>query len=213
MRNLTRPFVFLLLATIVVAAGCGGGGRRGTSSTAAVTPASTAPTTTQTRTTPPTTVTPTTPPPTTVTPPVTTTPPATTTNPHLLYALNLINAQRQLRGLPLFVLDPALSACALRHSINWDAASANNIASAPLTAHRDFKLGDLCGAEAENQGVGQGPIDPAFKTVFESMMNEGTPKPGECNHYGNLMNPLYTRIGIGIYEDNGNVWITEMFAR
>ena len=97
--------------------------------------------------------------------------------------------------------------------MNWDAASQNQISKAPLTAHRDFASGDDCGANAENQGVGQGPIDSAFKTVFESMMNEGTPKPGECNHYGNLMDPTFTRIGIGIHEDNGNVWITEMFAK
>ena len=119
---------------------------------------------------------------------------------------------RALRGLPLFTLDPALTACALRHSVNWDAASQNKITNAAITAHQDFRLGDRCGALAENQGVGQGPIDPAFKTVFESMMSEGEPQPGGCNHYGNLMNPNYTRIGIGIHEDAGNVWITEMFA-
>jgi uncharacterized protein YkwD len=204
-KKANRLGALVVIATVGAVLGCGhnGGSDHALPAAATPTPASTAPTTTQSVAP---TVTPTPPP-----PPSTT--PGASTNSHLLYALQLINSARVARGLPPYTLDPLLCACALRHSIDWDGIAMNQIANAAFTAHYDFKKGDTCGADAENQGVGQGPIDPAFKTVFDSMMAEGPAPTGSCNHYGNLMSGEYTRIGIGIFEDNGNVWITEVFAR
>jgi hypothetical protein len=140
--------------------------------------------------------------------------PPTQINPHLLYALNLINQARAALGLPPYVLDPALTACALQHSIDFDHAAGGQLANVPFAVHGDFKAGNTCGALAENQGVASGPdIDAAFKTVFDQMMAEGPAPTGSCNHYAALMSAQFTRIGIGEYYDpaNGFVWITELF--
>lgn len=156
-----------------------------------------------------------------VTPPVTTpvvTPPVTTpsvTNPHLLAALAILNANRAKYGAGPLTLDPALCACALRHSQDLFNCTGGSFNLLLQCAHKDYIAGDTCGCFAENQACAPGPdIDQAFKQMDDQMMAEGPlpPGSGKCNHFGNITNPRWTQVGIGLYQDsNLNVWLTEVF--
>jgi hypothetical protein len=135
----------------------------------------------------------------------------TPSDPHLAFALNLINNARMMGGAAPLMLDPTMTACAYRHAMDVELCAGGNFSNFVMCAHNDFRMGDHCGAFAENQGIGGGDEDYAFQSVFNAMMGEGPPPPGTDNHYWNIMNPAETAVGIGIYLANGAVWISEEF--
>jgi hypothetical protein len=139
--------------------------------------------------------------------------PASVTNPHLIAALAQLNADRAKYGAGPLQLDAAMCVCALRHSTDLYNCCGGAFGMIVACAHKDFAAGDTCGGFAENQGAASGPdIDQAFLTIDASMMAEGPVPPGGCNHFGNITNPKWTYVGIGLYQDsNLNVWLTEDF--
>ncbi len=139
-----------------------------------------------------------------------------TSDPHAQNALTVLNQSRAQFGASPLTLDATLSACALRHAQDVAACSNFGLSGFSACAHNDFKAGDTCGANAENQGVASSVTtsteDSAFDSINTSMMSEGPPPPGQDNHFLNITNPSYTTCGVGLFIDmNGNLWVSEEF--
>ena len=139
-----------------------------------------------------------------------------TTDPHVQNALNVLNQSRAQFGAAPLTLDTNLNSCALRHAQDVASCSNFSLSGFAACAHNDFKAGDTCGANAENQGVASNVTisdeDSAFDSINASMMSEGPPPPGQDNHFLNITNPSYTKLGVGLFIDmNGNLWVSEEF--
>lgn len=71
---------------------------------------------------------------------------------------------------------------------------------------------DICipwSATGENVGYSSGSESQAIQILHQGMMNEG-PSGG---HYQNIMSSRFTTIGIGLYYQNGILWLTEDFVK
>lgn len=134
------------------------------------------------------------------------------------YNLTALNAIRAARTLPLFTRVAALDAFA--QNATWQTM----IDHIPHNYFSTFNGG--CGADgfntacAENQGGSNGwtpmPTNVAIDAILAAMMNEETLyPPGDPmrGHYETLVNPLYTRVGIGLAEDGaGRLYFTNDFS-
>jgi len=126
------------------------------------------------------------------------------------YVLGIINQSRAQYGAPPVTLDTVNGPCARRHAMDLAACSNNGIANAGPCMHKDFIMGDRCGAANENQGVGVGDNDPQFLAIHNSMMSEGPPPAGQQNHFSTITNPSFTTVAVAEYIDpNGNFWLSE----
>lgn len=160
----------------------------------------------------------------------------TTTAPdaHVAAALALVNQSRASAGLTPLTLDANLSAVALRHATDDFVPSAFSYGSnGPC---HDWTNGDTGGSLAENAGTlqigtnGASDEDHAFAQIHQTMLaGNGNadldayvvnaavtvpPRPWAgpttTGRYGNLMDPSYTKIGIGLYVDgNQNLVVVE----
>jgi uncharacterized protein YkwD len=129
----------------------------------------------------------------------------------LLAAINKDRAKH--KAAPL-ILDSKQSACSMKHSLH--------MAAAGYLAHDQFPA-DICiphELAAENIGEARGDPTQAALMLHRIMMSEG-PCPhkgcsgtelGAHGHYLNLINPRYTRVGLGLVEKNGTLWLTENFT-
>ena len=90
-------------------------------------------------------------------------------------------------------------------------------------SHDQFPA-DLCVRHTiagENVGAAYGNPRDAIPFLHSTMLKEGPCIHQPCSlgefaahgHYTNLVNPQYTRLGIGIYSKNGITWLTEDFVR
>lgn len=134
-------------------------------------------------------------------------------DPHVEAALNQINASRATQNLPALTLDASMTSCGLVHAEDCASCANYEISNFTTCAHADFKAGNTCGGNSENQGVASGVSEDAgFTEIHQAMMAEGPPPAGQDNHYANIMNPSATAVGIGLYVDqNGTLWISEEF--
>lgn len=134
-------------------------------------------------------------------------------DPHVQHALDQINASRKTQSLPALSLDAGMSSCAVRHAQDCAGCAGYQLSKFSSCAHGDFKAGDTCGGNSENQGVASGvDEDTGFTEIHQAMMAEGPPPAGQDNHYANIMNPSATAVGIGLYVDqNGTLWLSEEF--
>lgn len=69
----------------------------------------------------------------------------------------------------------------------------------------------------ENQGDPNGwpkaPEDTQIDQILKAMMDEGPGKGEAHGHYENLMNPKFTRLGVGLVEDaHGMLYLTNDFS-
>jgi hypothetical protein len=130
------------------------------------------------------------------------------------HLLQLINADRATHGAPPLSLDPVQSACSKKHTLHMERM--NDL------SHDEFPA-DLCVAHtvgAENVGMALGDPMEALSTIHQDMMSEGPCPHPSCpggeyaihNHYTNLMNKHFKRVGIGVVVKDGTSWITENFT-
>jgi uncharacterized protein YkwD len=121
--------------------------------------------------------------------------------------LNLLNASRAQKGLPALSFSrtesTGTSECigSVGHSIHMGKIN--------TMAHDQFP-DDIClrtPASGENIGYSTGSDDQAVRTVHQIMMDEG-PSGG---HYQNIMSEDYNTVGLGFYEADGVLWVTEDF--
>ncbi len=128
--------------------------------------------------------------------------------------LQVINADRARLHVRPLVLNWRQSTCSQRHSAH--------MAVLGTITHDQFPA-DICVSHAlagENVGAEAAAPLTAVLDINASMMDEGPCPNKNCpgnefadhGHYMNLVNPAYTRIGIGIVVTNGSVWLTENFT-
>ena len=123
--------------------------------------------------------------------------------------LDLINASRASSGLSPYTF-----------SVEQSSGNANCVGSYGHSVHmqqvgqisHDQFPQDICipwAAAGEDVGEASGSESQAIQILHRQMMNEG-PAGG---HYQNIMSPVFTTIGIGLYYINGVLWLTEDFVR
>jgi hypothetical protein len=130
------------------------------------------------------------------------------------YNVERLNALRSHKGLGPLLYDAKISSFASRgseqlsHDHTPHAHFAANAKGAPGFGSRAAEnQGDPSGVpplDPDNQHNGQKQIDLMLKL----MMDEG---PGG-GHYDNIMNPAYRRVGIGLYEHEKKLYLTNDFS-
>lgn len=129
------------------------------------------------------------------------------------YALNQINAARAAYGFAPLVLDAGISAVASAHA--WDQARNNYYSHTSLngaTLYQRLAAGGVSfSAASENQCyyIGKG-AQATLNWCHSAFMSE--PYPGHWNHIANILNPKWTRVGVGIGDYRSRVVITWDFA-
>jgi len=110
----------------------------------------------------------------------------------------LTNSTRAAAGAPALVLDGTLS----NISRQWAQVMANNdgISHNANARNQIEAAGFDWRGLAENVGMG-----PTVESVHIALVNS----PG---HYTNMVNPSYTRVGIGIVTSGGYVWVVQNFV-
>ena len=118
--------------------------------------------------------------------------------------LNLLNEDRARNGLPPLTLDPELSQLAKLKS--------NDMNSNRYFAHESPTYGDagqmLDAFDYDYQGVGENIAHHANVEKAEAafMSSDG--------HRRNILGSQWLKVGIGVaYDENGNVYVTQLFAR
>jgi Cysteine-rich secretory protein family len=141
--------------------------------------------------------------------------------------LDVVNMYRATLNVPPLVLDHELCAFALAGSqeLSMDHMPHQHIIDA---INDNTLMQDGFGSEvAENQGNADGwmrlALDPTtnetdqVNATLQYMFNEGPPDDGgdaggEHDHYVNMMNPVYTRLGVGLLEVGGLLYLTNDFS-
>ena len=129
------------------------------------------------------------------------------------YALNQINAARAAYGFAPLWLDGAMTAVATAHA--WDQVSRGYYSHTSLSGQSLYQRlaagGVGFGAASENQChyYGKG-AEGTLNWCHSAFMAE--PYPGQWNHIANILNPKWTRVGVGIGDNGSHVVITWDFA-
>ena len=129
------------------------------------------------------------------------------------HALNQINAARAAYGFAPLVLDPAISAVASAHA--WDQVRNgyySHTSRNGQTLHQRLAAGGVgFSAASENQChyYGKG-AKGTLNWCHSAFMSE--PYPGHWNHIANILNPKWTRVGVGIADNGSHVIITWDFT-
>jgi uncharacterized protein YkwD len=137
-------------------------------------------------------------------------PPATTLDG---YALNQVNAARAAYGFAPLVLDPAISAAASAHA--WDQATNGYFShSGQNGSTRESRMraaGVSFTYSGENQCYHMYMSEQAtLDWCHAQFMAE--PYPGQWNHIANILDPRFTRMGVGIATVGATTVITWNFA-
>lgn len=129
------------------------------------------------------------------------------------FALSQINTARAAYGFAPVRLDAAVSAVASAHA--WDQARngyfSHNSLNGMTPRQRLQAAGIPFSASGENQCYysGLGPIGTLSWCQAQFMAE---PYPGGWNHIGNILDPQYTRVGIGIATSGARVIVTWDFV-
>lgn len=129
------------------------------------------------------------------------------------YALNQINASRAAYGFAPLRLDAAVSAVANAHA--WDMLRYNYFShtgrDGSTVYTRLSRAGVGYSRAGENicyhSGIG---VTATLNYCHGVFMSE--PYPGYFNHIANILNPNFTRVGVGIASSGGRVYVTWDFA-
>jgi uncharacterized protein YkwD len=125
--------------------------------------------------------------------------------------LALINQERASHGYAPLTLDPVESAGT--GTCIGAQGHANSMGAAGTIGHWDFPA-DLCGSYftgGENVGMSGGSIDQAIQATTAQMLAEPWSPGCTGNHHCSIDNPAFTRVGIGIAQAGGWVFISQDF--
>ena len=135
-------------------------------------------------------------------------------DPLLRFNLELLNGYRARAGVRPLLYDAKISAFALAGSKEL---AHDHEPHAHFRAHAEGAPG-FGSRSAENQGDPNGvpPLAPEplssgkkqIATMLKLMFDEG---PGG-GHHDNMLNPRYRRVGLGVYEPNGTLYLTNDFS-
>jgi len=131
--------------------------------------------------------------------------------------VDLVNAERQKNGLEVLVIDRKLATVSRAHSaemrdFNYFAHESPNPALRTLVERYRAVFNSTPRMVAENIHKAWGsrrkvPDQQDVEKAHSAFMNSPS-------HRENVLNPRVTRIGIGIVtNDNGDIWVTQMFSR
>ncbi len=117
--------------------------------------------------------------------------------------LKLLNMERENAGVPDLRWDSKLAEAAQAHSLQLaeHAALSHQFAGEPQLDRRVGATGARFNSVAENVALAD-----TVELAHWALMNS----PG---HRANIMNPKYNAVGIGIEQRNGNLYVTQDFAR
>ncbi len=129
-----------------------------------------------------------------------------------LQLLSLLNQHRAAVGAPRLSLDAGLTRVAWQHSC--DMFTHQQLTHRGSDGRDPFQRMAAAGityqAAAENAGTADGfTLDAGIAAIDGEMMAEPL---GQENHHTNIIDPAYSRIGIGIVFTRGQLWITEDFT-
>lgn len=129
------------------------------------------------------------------------------------YAVNQINAARAAYGFAPLVLDSGITAVATAHA--WDQLNNGYYSHTSLNGatlyNRLAAAGVGFSAASENQCHYYGMSAQAtLDWCHSAFMSE--PYPGQANHIANILNPKWTRVGVGIADNGSHVIITWDFT-
>jgi uncharacterized protein YkwD len=120
------------------------------------------------------------------------------------HVLAYINGMRSLHGVGLLERDDALTAFAQEGS---EQVARDHRGHGHLVDRRDDCPG--CGEnQSDARGWRPGPLARQLDEVLELMMAEG---PGG-GHHDNLLDPRWTRLGVGVANPGGEMYLTIDFA-
>jgi uncharacterized protein YkwD len=135
-------------------------------------------------------------------------------DPRVRYNVERLNAYRAQKGLAPVLYDEKISSFATRGS---EQLSRDHTAHAHFAANAKGAPG-FGSRAAENQGDPNGvpPLDgekersgkKQIDLLLKLMIDEG---PGG-GHYDNIMNPAYRRVGVGLYEHDKKLYMTNDFS-
>jgi uncharacterized protein YkwD len=140
--------------------------------------------------------------------------PAGNSAPQLAAALlQVINQERSQNGVSSLRMDPTMNAVALQHSEAMTICGLSHYCPAGTTPGSRLSAAGVqwttCG---ENIGWDYDNVSPWQKVLIIQNMFINEVPPNDW-HRRNLLNPLFGRIGIGIYiQSDGALWLTEDFA-
>jgi uncharacterized protein YkwD len=129
------------------------------------------------------------------------------------YALNQINAARAAYGFAPLWLDGAMTAVATAHA--WDQVSNGYYSHTSLSGQSLYQrlaaggVGFSVASENQCHYYGQS-AEATLNWCHSAFMSE--PYPGQWNHIANILNPRWTRVGVGIGDNGSHVVITWDFA-
>ncbi|MDQ2741950.1 MAG: CAP domain-containing protein [Chloroflexota bacterium] len=143
----------------------------------------------------------------------TSSPAASALHASVLSLLTTINGDRARLRLAPLALNSRQSRCSKQHSKHMAALNA--------ISHDQFPS-DICvnhQMSGENVGTASGAPGDALLMLNQMMLAEG-PCPGSCSsgawmqhgHYLNLMSATFHHVGLGVYVQDGQTWLTEDFT-
>ncbi len=117
--------------------------------------------------------------------------------------VELVNVEREARGLPVLAAPPALSAVAREHSAKMAASGEVSHEASGMSMEERIRSAapDTC-----FYGENLSKNTSLEYALTDLMLSE--------DHRKNLLNARFTRVGVGIARDeDGNLYITQNFAR
>lgn len=131
----------------------------------------------------------------------------------VIYALNQMNAARAAYGFAPLALDDGITAVATAHAVDQVTYGYYSHTSGDGTSlYGRLAAGGVgFSAASENQChyYGQG-AQATLEWCHSAFMSE--PYPGHWNHIANILNPRWTRVGVGIGDNGSHVVITWDFT-
>jgi hypothetical protein len=107
----------------------------------------------------------------------------------------MINAVRAANGAGPLVVDEQLVDVAR----SWS----GQMAAAGDISHNPNLRGDISGGRKLGENVGMGPSVPTLEDAFEN----------SPHHFANMVDPAFNRIGVGIVESGGTIFVTEDYKQ
>jgi hypothetical protein len=138
------------------------------------------------------------------------------------YNLSLINAYRATLSLPPYTLDAQLSAFALAASQELSADhlphqyfinAGNSIWSMGFASMAGENQGDPNGSPVVSASCAMTNEEQQIAGVLQTMFAEGpSGDAGQHGHYNNIMSAAFARVGIGLVEVGGRLYLTNDFS-
>jgi uncharacterized protein YkwD len=136
------------------------------------------------------------------------------TDPAVQHNLDALNMYRAQNGAGALVLDAQLMQFALDGSQALHDSGIPHQHFMDASASGALWTSGFCRTAGENQAPGWSATNEnaTIDQILAQMMAEGPAPPGKSNHHDNIIDPQFTRVGIGLLIDAGKLWLTNDFS-